>query len=182
MTANVERLHRLVTVLNGVAERDRAEPGRRHFRWTDWGGGGAGDEYDGWYDRVAELGLVTPENITDEILCGTSACVLGWAALDPGFQEEGLGFELEGMNSLRVTLVGREPRWEQEEDDNESIGRAFFGLSRGQAEFLFYGGSRPLQTAIERVRWVAERPDVDPYAPDERLAWERRAEERGVIP
>jgi hypothetical protein len=58
--------------------------------------------------------------------CGTSACAVGHACLDPAFQEQGL--ELDRLNSAPV-FDGKEG-WEAVE--------RFFGLTHTQATYLFY--------------------------------------------
>lgn len=77
--------------------------------------------------------------------CGTSACAVGLACLDPEFNAEGL--VLGGEFPRFLHHVG----WEAV--------NAFFGLTYQQSEHLFYIGAYPLskQTGEVAARAVAAR-------------------------
>lgn len=89
MKPNTERLNHLIEVLHLVQDVQDAE-GRKIFDMQDWLHGDFG---------VREAILTSPpEARLDQILhtCGTSACAVGHAALDPWFNDQGLGLDRNG--------------------------------------------------------------------------------------
>lgn len=102
---------------------------------------------------------VNPRNGTCEVehACGTSACALGHAALDPVFQRAGLRLfvcdETEGM-----------PKYKGETDFD--AGAAFFGLSYAQSDWLFnpvgYINTNDPKVVAKRVAYLLKHPDFEP--------------------
>ena len=68
----------------------------------------------------------------DRWTCGTTACAIGWAARDPWFTRRGLKMEEEWEGDSG----DGSPYFREEYDWNAIV--AFFGLTRGEAEYLFY--------------------------------------------
>lgn len=117
----IERLQRLKRLL--LAEKVwnfnmrswfDAQPGM-HFNWTPRDG----TSY--WAD-------VEPHNF-----CGTAACALGTAALDPQFQDEGL--RLVAKLNAQGELDGIQPSYRGRVAF--AAAQEFFGLSYNQAQDLF---------------------------------------------
>ena len=87
--------------------------------------------------------------------CGTQACAMGWAALSPEFNAEGLtaSWSLDERTRSRweldVVLDGKLHYWPDE------AGCVFFGLSEGEAGDLFYGMGRTKPEVIARLRTLA---------------------------
>ena len=85
---------------------------------------------DNWFNKGAfeePLDVVVPNNFV-HVDCQTSACALGWAALDKTFNEAGLKFN----------------EWEEivfNACSYEDAGKAFFGLTRDELGNLFYDSS-----------------------------------------
>lgn len=91
--------------------------------------------------------------------CGTTACAVGWAARDPGFQAEGL------------RLVGRELGLVPKYDDETGIwaAEAFFGLGWDVTCNLFLSSrywdgtdTRPGQVAARIRELLAADPAPEP--------------------
>ncbi|MCY1464232.1 hypothetical protein D9M71_822310 [compost metagenome] len=64
----------------------------------------------------------------DEGTCGTTACAVGWACLDPWFNDQGLMLNRDTI--FEDPQFGELRQWEAV--------CAFFGISQGQAEHLFF--------------------------------------------
>ncbi|MEN7527874.1 hypothetical protein [Cupriavidus sp. DL-D2] len=79
----------------------------------------------GRLQRLRALIATKPEEVIDldTWACGTVFCAVGWATQDPEFQKEGL------------TLGYHAPMFEGKHD--WAAVTAFFGITEGQAEYLF---------------------------------------------
>ncbi len=89
--------------------------------------------------EMSSFGVHDGDHVPEEDnFCGTRACALGWAALDPAFQAEGLSGVWEesafGTFWLRVEYRGwfSTPLF-------FAAGTRFFGLTRNEAAALFSG-------------------------------------------
>lgn len=71
--------------------------------------------------------------------CGTSACVLGWAATIPNFKRAGLAL-IYSYDDFILQLNGEQVGFGWRDDDN--ISQLFPGLKCGHAEYLFGGRAR----------------------------------------
>lgn len=117
--------------------------------------------------------------------CGTTACAVGWAALDPGFREEGfhlvaiktrvwsseqIFFEPSQLSDVKAGLLwdsfGGAPCFEDKK--NWDAVRAFFGVTQPQARWLFLPSSyseveaRNPRAVARRIRTLL---DATPVAP-----------------
>jgi hypothetical protein len=89
---------------------------------------------------------------TEKNYCGTQACALGWAALDPGFQKEGLRAEWSDTpEGGRLYLIISDTYGRIE----ERAGAAFFGLSMQEAYDLFLGTRQTRGEVIKHLRRLA---------------------------
>lgn len=118
---NVERLERLVTIMEEVEEKEE-KTSQRLFGLSSWFG----------CRKADGLQLDNEDCVIDGMdqftKCGTTACALGWASLDPEFNEQGLralkiqgGFMYPTYNGLLGIHAAQE----------------FFHLDRDQAYYLF---------------------------------------------
>jgi hypothetical protein len=106
--------------------------------------------------------------------CGTSACAMGYAALDPQFMTEGLrlknedGIIFEGLDNFNAyALAGGEVSVDPVFEGSLGFGAAimFFEITEEDAVYLFYGAkysSWPVtpDDVIARVRELLARPEV----------------------
>lgn len=91
-----------------------------------------------------------------EGFCGTVACALGHAAMDKGFQRQGL--------KLEISFVGGDPENKSyytgdiifNDSVNEGAGAAFFGLSDREADDVFLGAHRHKAAVVEVLRQYAK--------------------------
>lgn len=127
------RLKRLVRILKGVGV------GRHKGKFNM---GDFGSHYDG--HRPAERNY-----------CGTSACALGWAALDKRFNAEGLkGTWIFDGTTLRITCHGK---------SFIDAGKHFFGLTDGEAANLFGGELVRRATVLREIeRLIKHRAECRP--------------------
>jgi len=77
--------------------------------------------------------------------CGTTACAVGHACLNPVFQKQGLRFGLRHGNPI------------YDEYDSWYAVERFFGLSERQATYLFYDEEYPDQGKDTTAAEVADR-------------------------
>lgn len=93
-----------------------------------------------------------------EGFCQTSACVLGFAALDSKFNAKGLKVQI-AYGELDVTSEGSEVSGSVvfssggHKYEGFDAGEKFFGLTEGQAEVLFNG---PWKTPKQAAKFVTE--------------------------
>jgi hypothetical protein len=85
-----------------------------------------------------------------EYICGTAACVLGWAGMIKTFRDRGLRVEkgcviYEYKNGFKL--------------EGGLAGKKFFALSEAIQEFLFYGSAYPKDFPI-RVKAVIRQLDL----------------------
>lgn len=138
----VERLLRLADKLEGKGPYEKYGPiPHEHF------------DIRSFYNFPRELYLASEhvQNIS-EYKCGTSACAVGWATLDPWFNEKGLQSAYSQSDIYLIKFDGLYD-WRAIEE--------FFGLDEDEAEDLFtldsnYGNNDPLVVA-ERIREVVSR-------------------------
>lgn len=132
-----------------------------------------------WFHRLE--GDDKPEKIVvrngvcvEEGFCGTSACMLGHAALMPENVEQGL------MIGGRNTIVLRAKNGTVKATDDDA-GAKFFGLTQDQAAFLFFGawdtpkeGAEAIRLLIKaggkvkKARELAEKAELSGYRPEDR--------------
>lgn len=118
---NRERLQRLKRILN--VEHTFG------FSMAAWFCGEQGENF----EVVPRDGTTKWADIEPRNFCGTSACALGTAALDPQFRREGLRLSAHLDSSGRVGAVAVTYRGRADFDAAE----AFFGLSSRDAHELF---------------------------------------------
>ena len=135
---NVNRLNRLSEILSKVPEKS--------FDISKW---------------------TNQTSIENEVDCGTTACAVGWACFDKGFNEEGLHYTLgensyDGREFLEPTFKSKKG-W--------SAVEAFFGIESDIAFFLFDSdyydnlhwyldrGVEP-RDVINRIKILLENKDV----------------------
>lgn len=83
--------------------------------------------------------------------CGTEACALGWAGLDPGFRRSGLVGSWDKIGDAAWLNVRCGPV------EGVTAGAAFFGLTGGEAFRLFNGHTRRRrETVIALIRKLAK--------------------------
>jgi hypothetical protein len=83
-----------------------------------------------WYGYTTELGTprsLTPSDSPKAFPCGTAGCALGWACIVPSFYKAGLRL-VEGLPDYKGYST------------YEAAG-FFFGLSEGEAKFLFHSSN-----------------------------------------
>jgi len=166
---NLARMNHLITVLEGV------ERAKKRFDLTSW------------VSNKIDVDTCSGEKPVVAEACGTSACALGYAALDPVFQAEGLGFEVafaDQFGKCRTEMVKdiasfnkaiKAPDfWRMDPifGDREGLlaAREFFGITISAAGYLFDpetyddGNSRPVlpSEVIERVREVMDNDGDSP--------------------
>lgn len=96
--------------------------------------------------------------------CGTAACALGHAALDPGFRRCGLKIEWEKNVYAKFddngNIAGTTNDWEGTVHyrglAGHCAGAEFFGLSHGEADDLFLGTHRTKREVVTRLRELAK--------------------------
>ena len=83
--------------------------------------------------------------------CGTSGCLIGWAASDPWFEERGLTLRAQGLDTIgRMVYL---PTFE--EDAGFHAVMAFFNLTYDTTTYLFTadtGAARDREAALNKVR------------------------------
>lgn len=84
---NTERMNRLVTILQDVAATEKA------FNLTAW----AMNEVTECVDNKDFVQRHSETVGNAAVTCGTSACAMGYAALDSEFQAQGLKMHIEGF-------------------------------------------------------------------------------------
>lgn len=88
-----------------------------------------------WYRDYTRAGLPADDMRKDDHVphtCKTAACALGYAGLDPNFVSQGL---VTDTRTGQVTLVNNDSS--KPTDYGLTAGRIFFGLTPGEAEYLF---------------------------------------------
>lgn len=114
---NVERLNKLIELLETIPDAD--------FDLRNWVGK---------YEGAQLVDNPKPDLILDGN-CGTVACAVGWACLDPWFNSQGLKLDLP------PNCVGSEPTYYCPNEDWEYFGfsavAAFFDIHAFIAEELF---------------------------------------------
>lgn len=92
--------------------------------------------------------------------CGTTACALGSAALDPEFQRRGLvgrwfkvGRTWEGQTRWHLGINRAKEGWQILRE-----GRKFFGLSTEEAQDVFTDVTRSRREVISCLRRLAQKP------------------------
>lgn len=135
------------------------------------------------YERLerlaALLDTVPPEKFDlGSWACGTTACAIGWAALDPTFRNEGFRLEVEYFVPLFGTrrradatkLSHTNVSWRRLQPDSYPVFGGyedyeavmlFFGLSKDQAHRLFdraaYGNAGTATDVAKRIRAMLAR-------------------------
>ena len=89
--------------------------------------------------RPLEMSMWANCSPYEEPTCGTAACALGTAALDPELQNQGLTLQ-PGVIRQGMVLTVLQPTFK--EYRKSAAGAAFFGISPEAAEFLFVVGYR----------------------------------------
>jgi hypothetical protein len=93
------------------------------------------------------------EHHPDENFCGTTACALGHAAMDPEFRRDGLSLEWErNENGYRAAVVLKD----HDELRGAAAGAEFFGLTQNEASFVFYAIDESKYTIIRKLRALAD--------------------------
>lgn len=120
---NVERLNKLIELLETIPDAD--------FDLRNW---------IGKYNGVQMIDYVKPD-LSFEGDCGTVACAIGWACLDPWFNSQGL--KLDDSPTLRTS----EPIYYCPVDEFKyhsfSAVGMFFDIARDKAEELFLHSKYP---------------------------------------
>lgn len=124
-------------------------------------------------DKLLEQGPYEGVKLTRDLkfslghwYCGTSACAIGHAAVDPWFRRRGISLEFTGLEPYPVYRhLGKEY------DDIEAP-EEFFGITYDQADWLFMPSRYPNQHA--RARTVGKR--IDNMIKAERQAAARSAQ------
>jgi hypothetical protein len=126
----LERLHALALEIHADKQR------RKRFNLSGWATEyheDFGDHMDmpGWSDAVVSKddGCVTIK----EGACGTAACMIGWAGMDPEFNAQGFCLAIRGGY---VNPLNHETGL-----DNWPAVTSFFGLSFDEAHDLFDGNA-----------------------------------------
>jgi hypothetical protein len=86
-------------------------------------------------NRVCLRVFAVPNTDEEGHTCGTLACVLGWAGLDPNFRRRGLKTTLDGCRG-EVNLFD-EKTGDKLNFLTFGAGRIFFGLPEAWAKYLF---------------------------------------------
>lgn len=181
---NIDRMNHMITVLEGVIAADKA------FNLS------------GWVMNEASMHRDDPDFVKNhwntvgnvQKTCGTSACAMGYAALDPAFQAQGLTLKIEvyGPDGRTVEYpvttvkefneITRRPTLEVDEiyirfNGQDGIGAAmeFFGITEKAATWMFLpdhyedmtqDNQVPItpQAVIDRLRAVIEAGGELPQA------------------
>lgn len=118
----------------------------------------------------AHVGLV--DNVTPTLLnhCGTTCCVLGYGALSPALQREGLQFIRSswvwGGVGLVISAPGGVATPESLQDYPPTLARirVFFGISQSAVEALFYSDIHPEHDEKAIVLKRLDAVIANPYA------------------
>ena len=105
-------------------------------QWFAAGPNRASAVIDGQFDFDGEDVQKYPVKV-EEGFCGTSACVLGHAALDPVFREQGLYVELATFVGHNGSIRVDDTAIKYDVFEDAEAGAAFFGLSETEAEVMF---------------------------------------------
>ena len=156
-----ERLSHLAIVMRGVKPAD--------YNQGTW--------FDGEVDTIRANSQEDPlvaNSIIPEGFCGTAACVLGHAAVDPTFRKEGLFVRLwsphEESNVGRQDIIYIDPESDESDDgfgpvefEDYEAGMEFFGLTETQASALFGAAQSDWRCYSGEGDYIREKSD---YLPD----------------
>lgn len=137
---NIERLKRLEALLRRV----HVKPAKhRQFDMNHW--------FETQVDEVNHTVKIDARGnckiVVEKPECGTSACALGHAALDPVFQKAGLKMDYNDAGSGTPNFRGH---------GGMDAGMLFFELDLTQAMYLFNGSDLTAQQVANRVKDVYE--------------------------
>ena len=153
----VERMNRIIEIMEGV---------KRHKKTKMFDMGG-------WIDKIYD---------NNNEFCGTSCCIMGYAALDPQLQKEGLHLDVYVVSAidngemktitsqasfnrmLKKTDADIEPTVTYDDAEGFHAAKAFFGISSRCSDWLFgatyYKPDTPeeptIDEAIKRLKAVRD--------------------------